>query len=55
MKRVALIVGAVLLVFFVFRACGEKPEESARDTVKEFIDEVQELIKGHGFVMIIAL
>ncbi len=41
MKRIVLILGAVLLVFFVFRACGEKPEESARDTVKDFIEEVR--------------
>ncbi|MEJ5339735.1 MAG: DUF4878 domain-containing protein [Aquificaceae bacterium] len=42
MKKVALAVGAVLLAFFVFRACGENPEKSARNTVKDFIENIRD-------------
>ncbi len=42
MKKVALAVGAVLLAFFVFRACGENPEKSARNLVKDFIEEIRD-------------
>ncbi len=42
MKKALVAAGAVLLAFFIFRACSESPEESARDTVKEFIEEVKD-------------
>lgn len=42
MKKVAIALGAVLLAFFVFRACGEDPEESAKDTVRDFIESIRE-------------
>lgn len=42
MKRIVLVLGAVLLSFFIFRACGKSPEESARDTVENFIEKVRD-------------
>ena len=42
MKRVAIVVGAVLLAFFVLRSCGENPEKSARNTVKDFIENIRD-------------
>ncbi len=42
MKRVAIAVGAVLLAFFVLKSCGENPEKSARNTVKDFIENIRD-------------
>ncbi|RMH80200.1 MAG: DUF4878 domain-containing protein [Acidobacteria bacterium] len=42
MKKAALAIGAVLLAFFVFRACGEDTKDKARGTVKEFIERVRD-------------
>ncbi|RMH02188.1 MAG: DUF4878 domain-containing protein [Aquificota bacterium] len=42
MKKALLIAGAVLAVFFVFRACGSSPTEEAKATVEEFIEEIKD-------------
>ncbi len=42
MKKVAIAVGAVLLAFFILRSCGESPEKSARNTVKDFIENIRD-------------
>ena len=42
MKKVAIAVGAVLLAFFVLKSCGENPEKSARNTVKDFIENIRD-------------
>ena len=42
MKRVGIVIAVVLAVFFLFRACGNSPEESARDIVKEFIENIRD-------------
>ncbi len=42
MKKVLIPIALVLAAFFVFRACGESPEESARKTVKEFIERIRD-------------
>ncbi|MFN3598890.1 MAG: DUF4878 domain-containing protein [Aquificaceae bacterium] len=42
MKKVLIPIALVLAAFFVFRACGESPEESARKTVKEFIEMIRD-------------
>ncbi|MFN3947771.1 MAG: DUF4878 domain-containing protein [Aquificaceae bacterium] len=42
MKKVLILIALVLAAFFVFRACGESPEASARKTVKEFIERIRD-------------
>ncbi|MFN7064915.1 MAG: DUF4878 domain-containing protein [Aquificaceae bacterium] len=42
MKKIFIALGAVLLAFFLFRACGDSPEEIARDTVKDFIEKIRD-------------
>ncbi|MCS7171257.1 MAG: DUF4878 domain-containing protein [Aquificaceae bacterium] len=42
MKRILLILGMLLLAFLALRACGENPEKSAKNTVKNFIESIRE-------------
>ncbi|MEN3028034.1 MAG: DUF4878 domain-containing protein [Aquificaceae bacterium] len=42
MKKVLIALGVLLLAFFLFRACGDSPEESGRETVKEFIENIRD-------------
>lgn len=42
MKKVLAILAAVLLAFFLFRACGDSPEELAQETVSDFIENIRE-------------
>ncbi|MFN3471415.1 MAG: DUF4878 domain-containing protein [Aquificaceae bacterium] len=42
MRKVLIPIALVLAAFFVFKACGESPEESARKTVKEFVERIRD-------------
>lgn len=42
MKRILIILAAILAVFFLFKSCGENPEKAAKATVKEFIEKIRD-------------
>jgi len=41
-RKVAIAIGVVLVLFFVFRSCGGSPESQARDIVEDFISAVKD-------------
>ncbi len=42
MRKALIVAGIVLVGFFVVKSCGENPEKSAQNTVKEFIGAVRD-------------
>lgn len=42
MKKALTIVVVLLIGFFLIKSCGENPEKSAKNTVKDFIENVRD-------------